>query len=109
MSTWVGRSPEPMLPPRGGASPADDRRPTLGGGRAGYYDAYNERDGYSRGRSAATDRDWEEWERRRMATRGRSRSPGFEDGAALCGQVLQPTLTQIVNRASKETGIFVPV
>ena len=84
MSAWVGRSPEPMLPPRGGVSPSDDRRATFGGTRVGYYDTYNDRDGFPRGRGAPSERDWEEWERRRSATRGRSRSPGFEDGPQAC-------------------------
>jgi hypothetical protein len=106
---WVSRSPEPMLPPRGGASPSDDRRATFGGSRVGYYDAYSDREGYSRGKSAPSDRDWDELERRRTATRGRGRSPGFEDGVASCGLVLKSTLIYMTRRASKEAGVVVSV
>ena len=74
--------PEPMLPPRGGVSPSDDRCATFGGT---YDDTYNDHDGFPRGRGGApSERDWEEWERRRSAMRGRSRSPGFEDGPQAC-------------------------
>lgn len=79
MSTWTGPGPEPVLT-RNGSSPSDDRRSAYGGaagggsGRGGYYNGYgpDRGDGYSR--------DWDEWERRRTATRGRSRSPAYDDG-----------------------------
>lgn len=80
MSSWAGPGPEPVLT-RNGTSPSDERRSAYGGvgggsSRGGYYDAY----GGDRGDPYGRGGDWDEWERRRLATRGRSRSPGYDDG-----------------------------
>lgn len=62
----------------------------------GYRPGEYERDGFGRDRYPEYDRerDWAEWDRRRGITRGRSRSPGIDDGLSLAiTYVLLSTLT----------------
>ncbi|KAF9520769.1 hypothetical protein BS47DRAFT_1370307 [Hydnum rufescens UP504] len=86
MSIWPPPSGDvPPIPVSRSGSP--DRRSIYDGRR--YFEAYPpdqypyDRDGYGRDRHYPSDydreRDWAEWDRRRLATRGRSRSPVLDD------------------------------
>jgi serrate RNA effector molecule len=104
MSIWPPPSGDvPPIPASRSGSP--DRRSIYDGRR--YYEAYPpdqypyDRDGYGRDRHYPPDydreRDWAEWDRRRLATRGRSRSPVLDDGPWLLSreydQLFMYTLT----------------
>lgn len=107
MSTWP--PPGDVPAPRSAGSP--DRRIPYDGRR--YYDSYSsdpyalDRDGYGRDRHYPPDfdreRDWAEWDRRRAATRGRSRSPlGVDDGTyTLASLRSTPLLTFDIGRRKR--------